>query len=151
MKTGMLSILDLNMPGKEKLIKEISYIDTQKELRLLKYYKKNNEVICGDENGIITVVSLKTGDPLVSFEAHKSVMTQMYWNEDARLLVTSGKDKSIKFWKAPEKWINEEIARFEQNELINQNASDAMLKLGKSKSTLYEDTEDSDLNGWDLY
>jgi hypothetical protein len=41
----------------------------------------------------------------------------MYYDEDTRLLITGGKDRSIKFWKLPERWTSEEVEKFEETEI----------------------------------
>lgn len=64
MKSGKLAIFDLSTPGKEKLIKEISCIETDKEIRIVKFCRQNNEVLCGDELGLVSVWSLRTGESL---------------------------------------------------------------------------------------
>lgn len=64
MKNGKLSIFDLNKPGKEKFMKEISVFDTNKEVRLVRYRRSTNEVFVGDESGQVSVWSLKTGEVL---------------------------------------------------------------------------------------
>jgi hypothetical protein len=41
----------------------------------------------------------------------------MYFEEDSSILVTSAKDRIIKYWKLPERWTSEEIEKFEENEI----------------------------------
>ncbi len=52
-----------------------------------------------------------------AFEAHSRAITQMYYDEEARLLITASKDKAIKFWKLPERWTSEEVEKFEETEI----------------------------------
>ena len=74
----------------------------------------------------------------------------MYYDSDAKVLMTGGDDMLIKGWKLPEKWISEEIKKFEENEVKNMSDTFAMLKLQKTleKDADYNSDEDS-LNGWD--
>ena len=55
----------------------------------------------------------------------------------------------MKFWKLPERWTNEEIEKFEENEIKIMKDSMAMLKLQKTLTNQEEDSSDDDLNGWD--
>jgi hypothetical protein len=41
----------------------------------------------------------------------------MFYEEDSRILITGSKDRSIKFWKLPERWTSEEVENFEENEI----------------------------------
>jgi hypothetical protein len=52
---GDISVLDLGQPGKEKLIKEISYFGGNLEIRILRYNPDNHEIYSGDQKGKITV------------------------------------------------------------------------------------------------
>jgi WD40 repeat protein len=87
---------------------------------------------------------------LVAWEGHQSAITQLYFEEESRLLISGGKDKSIKFWKLPERWTNEDIEKFEENEIKNYSDSLAMIKLQRVITRKEEDDSDDDLNGWDI-
>jgi hypothetical protein len=41
----------------------------------------------------------------------------MFYDEESRLLITGGKDRTIKFWRLPERWTSEEVERFEETEI----------------------------------
>ncbi len=69
--------------------------------------KPRREIITGDSNGVITVFDLRTQEPVYVLQAHTDVITQMKWLEQKQVLVTCAKDKSIKFWKFPNVWIDE--------------------------------------------
>jgi hypothetical protein len=66
-------------------------------------------------------------------------------------MITGGKDKSLKIWKIPERWANEDVEKFERTETRNINDSMAMLKLQRVMTKKDEDDSDDDLNGWDRY
>jgi len=149
---GKICIFDLNQPGKERFIKEIGVLDTKKKVRVIRYHFANHEIIVGDEDGKISVYTLKGGEPLHVFEAHKGAITQMYWDEDTKILISVGKDKSLRYWKFPHKWRNEEIDKFEENEIKIQKDTIGMLKIqnfNKSKDIDFDESDD-DLNGWDF-
>lgn len=74
----------------------------------------------------------------------------MTFDEETRILLSCAKDKSIKTWRLPEKWMDEDLEKFEQIEIKNQKDSNAMLKLQKQFTKKGEDSDDDDLNGWDV-
>ena len=75
----------------------------------------------------------------------------MDYNNDNKILITASKDKLIKSWRIPNKWFNDDIRKFEENEIKNMNDTMAMLKLQKNlkDDEDYNSDEDS-LNGWDF-
>ncbi len=149
---GNISVLDLGNPGKEKLIKEISYFGGEIEIRIIRYKEENNELITGDQNGKITIWSLKTGQSIFSWKAHENAITQIYYDNEKRILISGSKDKNMIFWKFPEQWINEELIQFENDEIKNLNDTMAMLKIQKklNKNESDNDSSDDSLCGWDI-
>ena len=148
---GMISILDLGNPGKEKTIKEISSFGVgEGKQTAIVFDSITRELIVGDEFGRIMIYSLKTGQPTYVFEAHSKPINCMYYDNDAKVLMTGGDDILIKGWKLPDKWISDEIKLFEENEVKNMRDTFAMLKLQKAleRDEDYNSDEDS-LNGWD--
>ena len=128
---GDISVLDLNLPGKEKLINEISYFGGNIEIRIVRYNSSKNELITGDQSGKVTIWSLKTGQSIYAWQAHAGAITQMEYDAEKNTLFTVSKDKKMTFWKLPDSWINEEISKFEQNEIKNINDTIAMLRWEK--------------------
>ena len=149
---GDISILDLGNVGREKFVEEISYFGAESQLRVVRYNEENNELITGDQNGRVIVWNLKMGKTICTWKAHTGAITQMNYDAAHKILITGGKDKRIIFWKLPEKWINEDVERFEKDEIKNLNDTMAMLKLQKAlekKDDLSSDDDDS-LDGWDF-
>ena len=149
---GDISVLDLNLPGKEKLIKELTYFGGNVEIRIVRYNAERNELMTGDQNGKVTIWSLKTGQSIYAWQAHTGAITQMYYDSENMTLVTASKDKKICFWKLPEKWVNDEIEKFEKNEIKNINDSIALMKMQKQLTKMNEgdDSSDDSLSGWDI-
>lgn len=60
--TGKICILNLGMPGKERLINQMSTFgeESGSKIRIICYNRNKNELICGDEDGKVLVWSLKT-------------------------------------------------------------------------------------------
>lgn len=50
----------------------------------------------------------------------------------------------------PEKWINEEILKFEKIEAQTLKDTEAMLKIQNIRNRKYDSDEENDLNGWDI-
>ena len=120
------------------------------KLTIVKYYREKNQLITGDENGIIIIWNLKTGKSIFYWNAHEGPITQMIFLPQIKIIITSGKDKYFKTWRLPDKWQNDDFIKFEQSEIRNISDTMARLKLQKSlaKHEEYNSDEDS-LNGWD--
>lgn len=90
----------------------------------------------------------------------------MYYEEESRILITASKDKTVKvnilitltfiflnqqIWKLPERWISEDVQKFEETEIKIQKDTAAMLKIQRQQSKKEEDEDsEDDLNGWDF-
>ena len=48
------------------------------------------------------------------------------------MIVSAGKDKYIKTWRLSDKWINEDVRKFEEAEIKNMSDTLAMQKIQKS-------------------
>lgn len=149
---GDISVIELGMVGKEKYIEEISYFGNNQQLRVIKYNEEDNELITGDENGLITIWNLKSGNSIFTWKAHYKAITQMYYDNAHKILITGSKDRNIFVWKLPEKWVNEDIERFEKEEIKNLNDQLAILRLKKSleKKDNDDSSDDDSLDGWDI-
>ena len=149
---GDISILDMGTPGREKFIEEISYLSAESQLRLIRYNEENNELLTGDQDGRIIVWNLKMGKTIYTWKAHVGAITQMIYDAAHKILITGGKDKKVIFWKLPEKWVNEDVEKFEKDEIKNLNDTMAMLRLQKSleKKDDYSSDDDDSLDGWEF-
>ena len=47
-------------------------------------------------------------------DAHSAAVTSMIWLEDQKLLITGSKDKKIRIWQLPVKWLSEGGANFSE-------------------------------------
>ena len=146
---GDISVLDLGQPGKEKLIKEISYFGGNLEIRILRYNPDNHEIYSGDQKGKITVWSLKTGQSIYAWQAHKGAITQMRYDRKKKHLLSVGKDKKIIYWQIPDSWISESMKKFEEDSMREINANRAAARLQKAKNK-DDDSSDDSLDGWDI-
>jgi len=148
---GDISILDLGKPGKEKLIKEISYFGGNLEIRILRYNPDNHELYSGDQKGKITVWSLKTGQSIYAWQAHSGAITQMRYSRKKKQLLSVAKDKKIIFWQIPDSWVSDSVKKFEEDSMREINASRAKAKFEKYQKKEGDDSSSDDsLDGWDI-
>jgi WD40 repeat protein len=149
---GDISILDLGNAGREKFVEEISYFGADLQLRIIRYNEENRELLTGDQSGKVTVWNLKEGKSIYTWKAHEGAITQMFYDTAHKILITGGKDRRIIFWELPEKWVNEDIERFEKEEIKNLNDTMAMLKFQKILEKKDDDSssDDDSLDGWDI-
>jgi WD40 repeat protein len=146
---GDISVLDLGNPGKEKLIKEISYFGGNLEIRILRYNRINHELYSGDQKGKITVWSLKTGQSIYAWQAHSGAITQMRYDEKNKRLLSMAKDKKIIYWQIPDSWVSDTVKKFEENSIREINANRAAERMKKYQND-EDDSDDDSLDGWDI-
>ena len=149
---GDISIIDLGLPGKEKLINEISYFGGNIEIRIVRYNPIDRELYTGDQKGKITVWSLKSGQSIYAWQAHQGAITQMKYFPKKKQLLSMSKDKKIIYWQLPESWVNESIKKFQDENIREINNSRAIEKFQKKgqKEGEDEDSSDDSLDGWDI-
>lgn len=144
---GMISILELGVPGKEKLIKELSSFNANIKIRVVRYFTKRHELIIGDSSGRVIIWSIATGEPVYAWKAHEDEITQMQFDDTNLNLITSSKDKLFRIWKLPEAWIDDAKLNLAKRE-IRKSQLEKKLSLD-CKKYVFEDSEDDDLIGWD--
>ena len=147
---GDISVLDLGKPGKEKLIKEISYFGGNLEIRILRYNPDNHELYSGDQKGKITVWWLKTGQSIYAWQAHSGAITQMRFNRRKKQLLSVGKDKKIIYWQIPDSWVNSSVKKFEEDNMREINSARAKAKFEKLKKDGDDSSSEDSLDGWDI-
>ena len=141
----------MGLPGKEKLIKEISYFGGNLEIRIIRFNAIDRELYTGDQKGKITVWSLKTGQSIYAWQAHSEAITQMQFFPKTRQLLSMAKDKKIIYWQLPDDWVKEEIKKFQEENVrqINDERAKERLKKQNEKKDDDDDSDDS-LDGWDI-
>ena len=149
---GDISILDLGLPGKEKLINEISYFGGNLEIRIIRYNAIDREIYTGDQKGKITVWSLKSGQSIYAWQAHQGAITQMKYFPKRRQLLSMAKDKKIIYWQLPDNWVNDSIRKFQDENIreINNTRATERLQKSQKKDENDEDSSDDSLDGWDI-
>ena len=148
---GDISILDLGLPGKEKLIKEISYFGGNLEIRIIRFNAIDRELYTGDQKGKITVWSLKTGQSIYAWQAHSDAITQMKYFPQKRQLLSMAKDKKIIYWEIPQTWVKDSVRKFQDEsvrEINNTRATERLQRTQKKEGD--DDSSDDSLDGWDI-
>ena len=157
-KKGKISIFEIGDVGKEKISLEISQFGFKNPFNSFKYNNTKKEIITGDNLGKITIWNIKTGEPIFSWVAHEKMpINCLFYLEDKRLLITGGRDKSVKFWKIPEFWFDEKLEKYEKEDLVKINNELRRKRLQMEKiiegnnevnyeSDISENEEE--LNGW---
>ena len=148
---GDISILDLGLPGKEKLIKEISYFGGNIEIRIIRFNAMDRELYTGDQKGKITVWSLKSGQSIYAWQAHSDAITQMQYFPKKRQLLSMAKDKKIVYWQLPDNWVSDSIRKFQDEKVREINNTRAIERLQRTqKKEGDDDSSDDSLDGWDI-
>lgn len=144
-------VFKLGDNGKEKNTKEISSFPATCNCESIAYDGNLNELLIGDIEGRITVLNLKTAQPIKVFDAHQGGISCFYLNKSKRMMIIGSEDNTISVWQLPKKWVNEDINQFEINEAIIESDTQAMLRLQKSneRGDDYNSDEDS-VSGWDF-
>ena len=130
---------------------------TEGLLTIVKFPIKH-EIFTGDNLGKITIWNIKTGEPIFSWVAHENMpITRIYYNKLKNILITGGKDKSIKIWKSPEFWFDPQIEKYENEELnkINNELKKKRIQMeqiiqGNNDINYESDQSENEysLNGW---
>lgn len=101
---GEITIFNIEKPGKEKLFKLVASLKGKRSARFLEWSSQRGEIYAGYKDGTITFWNTKKGDSFYVLQAHSSDITKLQYFEDKKLLLTSSKEKVIKFWQLPKEW-----------------------------------------------
>jgi len=97
-KDGSVTVFDLGVPGREKVARKISQLDGRPGIRVVAWRDKpRKEVITGDQFGLVTIWDFRSNQPVYAWMAHSDAICQMSYDEELQILITTSKDKSIKF------------------------------------------------------
>ena len=143
---GTISIVDISNIEKKE-IKEIksSNLDENK-INCIIFNSKKDEIIIGNDKGIIIMWNNKINNYIYSFKAHFPYGVQYLWIDQNDILWSSGNDRKIKQWKIPEKWFNQDIYLYSFNFEEKKNRKD-FFNLEENDDDDISSDED-ELNGW---
>ena len=157
-KKGKITIFEIGEVGKEKISLEISQFGFKNPFNAVKYDNTKKEIITGDILGKITIWNIKTGEPIYSFISHnKYPINCLFYSDKERLVISGGRDKSVKIWKIPQFWFDEKIEKYETEELvkINNELKKKRIQMEKiiegNNDVNYESDfsdNEEELNGW---
>ena len=157
-KKGKITIFEIGEVGKEKISLEISQFGFKNPFNAVKYDNTKKEIITGDILGKITIWNIKTGEPIYSFISHnKYPINCLFYSDKERLVISGGRDKSVKIWKIPQFWFDEKIEKYETEELvkINNELKKKRIQMEKiiegNNDVNYENDfsdNEEELNGW---
>lgn len=72
----------------------------------------------------------------------------MQWLEDKKILITTSKEKVLKFWKLPNEWRLKEVVEKENEEYENELRDKNIENRNKNIKKANEDSDEDDLLGW---
>lgn len=82
-KDGSITIIDLQLPGKEKIAKQLVQFMGKPGVRVVCWRENpRREIITGDYDGSITVWDFKTAVPVFVMQCHDGPITQLYFYDD---------------------------------------------------------------------
>ena len=156
-KNGKITVIEIGEKGKEKTSSQISQFGFKNSLSVIEYDSNKHQIITGDTMGKIIIWNIKSGEPILSWIAHKNMaITRIQYNKYNNILITGSMDKSIKIWKIPEFWFDPQIEKYETVELtkINNELRKKKIKMEQiiqGNDVNYESDQsenEEDLNGW---
>jgi len=83
----------------------------------------------GHEDGTVAFWSAKKGTSIYVLKAHSNDITKLQWVEKDNILLTSSKEKSIKFWSLPKEWRDKKIEAIEEREAELQRKKENIAKV----------------------
>ena len=112
------------------------------------------QLITGDNKGRLIFWSLRKGKPIFLFQYKDKEIIKLFnfYNQEmeSNVVLCGCEDMSLSLLKIPDKLVdNEEIEKYEENEIKNISDMNAMIALQKYDDN-YNSDEDS-LNGWDYF
>ena len=143
---GKISMFNLREINNEKNINQIFCFGKKDRVNYIQINNLNNNILSCDNKGRISIYDLNKKNDIYSLIAHSNLsIKKISYNEDNKILISSGKDNKIIFWKIPDKFLNIEIEEFEQKE--EEKYKEEINKINILENEFnFED----DLNGWNL-
>ncbi|CAD8199045.1 unnamed protein product [Paramecium pentaurelia] len=145
---GEIGIFEVGKSGREKFTKQTASLKGKLQMREIVWSPSRGECMVGNKDGTVTVWSGKKAAPIFVIKAHNTDITKLQWYEDKHMLVTSGKEKSLKFWQLPKEWRDKKIEQQEEQE-YEQMKKQENIKISQESTKKKEfDSDEDDLKGW---
>ncbi|EGR33250.1 PX domain protein [Ichthyophthirius multifiliis] len=148
---GEICVFDIEKPGKEKFAKLSASLVGKKKVRSIQWSTSRSEIYVGTYDGTITIWNAKKGQPIYVMKGHNHEITKLQWFESNNMLVSSAKEKSIKFWQMPKEWRDKLIEQQEEKLLQEVVQTQNFLKAKEQIKKVDEDSDEDDLAGWHQY
>ena len=85
--------------------------------------------------------SLKSGQSIYAWQAHKEAITQMKYFPRKRQLLSMAKDKKIIFWQLTENWVKNYVKKFQDENIREINNIRAVERLRKNQKKEGDDND----------
>ncbi|EAR93569.2 PX-SNARE domain protein (macronuclear) [Tetrahymena thermophila SB210] len=149
---GEIAVIDIEKPGREKYAKLSASFVGKKKVRSVSWSGSRGEIYVGTQDGTITIWNAKKGVAIYVMKGHQNEITKVQWIENkGGILLTSAKEKFIKFWAMPKEWRDKHIEQEEEDNVYkltkDQKVQQIKEKLGKAEI----DSDEDDLQGWHKY
>eukprot|EP00828_Plagiopyla_frontata_P039391 TRINITY_DN517_c0_g1_i2.p1 TRINITY_DN517_c0_g1~~TRINITY_DN517_c0_g1_i2.p1 ORF type:complete len:317 (-),score=57.95 TRINITY_DN517_c0_g1_i2:63-1013(-) len=145
---GLIQVYEIGKAGKEKFTKQIMQLPGKNKERTIKWSKDRLELYVGNEDGTITFWNAKKAKPFFVLKAHDDAVTQLFYNEAKQLLISSGKDKKLKFWKLPFEWRDPKLEAEEEKEAAYAKQTQTLMKFKEQQKKAAVDSDEDDLANW---
>ncbi|KAM3143094.1 hypothetical protein pb186bvf_004680 [Paramecium bursaria] len=145
---GEIGVYEVGKSGREKYTKQTASFKGKLKIREIVWSTSRGEAMVGNTDGTVTIWSSKNAAPIYVIKAHNTDITKLEWFEDKQMLVTSAKEKSLKFWQLPKEWRDKRIVQ-QENEDFQQQRKQENIKIADTNRQKKEvDSDEDDLKGW---
>ena len=143
---GKISMFNLKEINNEKNITQIFCFGKKDRVNYIQINNLNNNIFSCDNKGRISIYDLNKKNDIYSLITHSNLsIKKISYDEENKILISSGKDKQIIFWKIPDNIFNIEIEEFEKKE--EDKFKEEMNKINTLE---YDFNFEDDLNGWNF-
>jgi len=145
---GVIALIDLQKPGKEKYAHNIASLTGKLKVRHIVWSSIRSEIYSGAEDGTVAFMDAKKAAPIYALKAHNDGITKLQLLDKESVLITGGKDRVIKFYKLPAEWRDSRLEAELVKDAKIQKQTEAMLQAKRLQEKRQEDSDEDDLNGW---
>jgi hypothetical protein len=145
---GVIALIDLQKPGKEKYAHNIASLTGKLKVRHIVWSSNRSEIYSGAEDGTVAFMDAKKAAPIYALKAHNDGITKLQLLDKDSILITGGKDRQIKFYKLPAEWRDSRLEAELVKDAKIQKQTEAMVQAKRLQEKRQEDSDEDDLNGW---
>ncbi|KRX05178.1 WD40-repeat-containing domain [Pseudocohnilembus persalinus] len=145
---GEIGVFQLEKPGREKFVKQTASFKGKTNIRFIEWSSSRMEIYVGTKDGTVTVWDVRQAQPIYVLKAHSKDITKLQWMEDKKILITTSKEKVIKFWKLPAEWRLKDVVEKENQEYEEEQRVKNYNRRNQNIQNANEDSDEDDLLGW---